>query len=89
MSYTGECSGGDGASGAGDGHDRRRQGRAGQLLFQIVGTVDLRENFTIIHLMIGFAVAVFVGNVIYDRIKYPQNQYGGITPGLSLILVGL
>ena len=58
-----------------------------QLLFQIVGTVDLRENFTIIHLMIGFAVAVFVGNVIYDRIKYPQNQYGGITPGLSLILV--
>lgn len=58
-----------------------------QLLFQIVGTVDLRENFTIIHLMIGFAVAVFVGNVIYDRIKYPKSQYSSVSPGLSLILV--
>lgn len=58
-----------------------------QLLFQIFGGVDLRENFYIIHLVIGFGVIVFVGNVIYDRIKYPQSQYGSVSPKVSLILV--
>ena len=58
-----------------------------QLLFQIIGGVDLRENFYIIHLMIGFGIVVFVGNVIYDRVKHPQNQKGNVSPRSALILV--
>lgn len=58
-----------------------------QLLFQIFGGVDLRENFYIIHLVIGFGVVVFVGNVIYDRIKYSQNQKGSSSSRTALILV--
>ena len=58
-----------------------------QLLFQIIGGVDLRENFYIIHLVIGFGIVVFVGNVIYDRVKHPQNQKGNVSPRSALILV--
>ena len=58
-----------------------------QLLFQIIGGVDLRENFYIVHLVIGFGAVLFVGNVIYDRVKYPKNQKGNVSSKFALILV--
>lgn len=57
------------------------------LLFQIVGGRDLRENLYIIHFLIGLGAAVFVGNMIYDRIKYPQKHKGSTSPKAALILV--
>ena len=58
-----------------------------QLLFQIIGGVDLRENFYIIHLVIGFGAVVFLGNVIYESVKYPQNQKERVSPKSALILM--
>lgn len=58
-----------------------------QLLLQIFGGVDLRENIYITHLMIVAGSIVLVGNVVYDRVKYPQNQNGTLTRKAPLILV--
>ena len=57
------------------------------VLFEIVCGIDLRENLYIIHFLIGFGAAVFAGNVIYDRIKYPQNRKSSTSPKAVLILV--
>ena len=58
-----------------------------QLLFQIIGGVDLRENFYIIHLVIGVGAVVFLGNVIYESVEYPQNQKERVSPKSAIILV--
>lgn len=58
-----------------------------QLLFQIFGGVDMRENIYITHLMIAAGSVVLVGNVVYDRAKYPQNQNSAIAKKSPLILV--
>ena len=58
-----------------------------QLLFQIFGGVDMRENIYITHLMIAAGSIVLVGNVVYDRAKYPQNQNSAIAKKSPLILV--
>ena len=58
-----------------------------QLLFQIFSGVDLRETMYITHLMIAVGSIVLVGNVVYDRVKYPQNQNDTITKRSPLILV--
>lgn len=58
-----------------------------QLLFQIFGGVDLRENFYVIHFVVVLGVVVFVGNVIYDWAKYSRKQKGGGSPKAALVLV--
>lgn len=58
-----------------------------QLLLQIFGGVDLRETLYITHLMIGVGSIVHVGNVIYDRMKYPRDQNDMIIKKSPLILV--
>ena len=58
-----------------------------QLLLQIFGGVDLRENIYITHLIIAAGSIVLVGNVVYDRVKYPQNQNDTIIKKAPLILV--
>lgn len=58
-----------------------------QLLLQIFGGVDLRENIYITHVIIAAGSIVFAGNVVYDRVKYPQNQNDTITKKAPLILV--
>lgn len=58
-----------------------------QLLLQIFGGVDLRENIYITHVIIAVGSIVFAGNVVYDRVKYPQNQNDTITQKAPLILV--
>lgn len=57
------------------------------LLLQMFGGVDLRENFLIIHTTIGVGAVIIIGNVIYDRLKYPQNQENVLNKKSSLILV--
>lgn len=57
------------------------------LLLQMFGGVDLRENFLVIHIMIAVGAAIIIGNVIYDRLKYPQNQENMFNKKELLILV--
>ena len=58
-----------------------------QTLLQIFGGMDLRENLSVTHLMIAVGSVVLVGTVVYDRIRYPQNQQGAVSPKASLILM--
>ena len=58
-----------------------------QLMFQIFGGIDLRENFYIIHVMIGLGAIVLVGNTIYEKVKYPQKSKGRVISKTALILV--
>ena len=58
-----------------------------QIVVQIFFHSDFRENMLITHLMIGVGSIVLVGNVIYERIKYPQIQKGVVSLKASFILV--
>ena len=57
------------------------------LLLQMFGGVDLREDLLVIHIMIAVGAAIIIGNVIYDRQKYPQNQENMFNKKELLILV--
>ena len=58
-----------------------------QTLLQVFGEMDLRESLSVTHLMIAAGSVILVGNVVYDRIKYPQNQQGAVSPKAALILI--
>ena len=58
-----------------------------QLLLQIFAGVDLRENIYITHVIIAVGAIVLVGNVVYDRLKYPRKRDNPITKKAPFILV--
>lgn len=58
-----------------------------QVLLQTSGGFDLRETLYVTHLMIGAGSIVLIGNVIYDRVKYPKKQDDAIIKKSPLILV--
>ena len=45
-----------------------------QLLLQVFGIMDLRENLWVVHVMIGINILIIIANSIYDWKKYPQNH---------------
>lgn len=50
-----------------------------QLLLQISGIADIRENLFITHTVIIISSIVIIGNIVYDRLKYPEkyeNSFG-------------
>lgn len=59
----------------------------GQILIQIAGYADFRENIYITHLMIGVGAGILVANVIYEWIKYPNNQKRTVNLKASFVLV--
>lgn len=46
------------------------------VLLQVFQIQDLREDFLIIHLMIGLGAVVLVGSTIYDQLQFQKNQAG-------------
>ena len=50
-----------------------------QLIFQLCGVLDLRDTLFVTHIVIAAGVVVIIGNIIYERIKYPhkKRQYAG------------
>lgn len=58
-----------------------------QILIQFFGDTDFREQFYIIHGMIGFGATVFLGVVIYEKIKHPKKQREILRSKAALILV--
>ena len=43
-----------------------------QLLLQLFSVLDLRDTLFVTHIVIGVGVAVVIGNVIFERIRYPR-----------------
>lgn len=58
-----------------------------QLLLQIFAGVDLRENLNIVHITIVIGAIIIIGNVIYDRVKFPGDKGGNVSTKATLILV--
>ncbi|MGN0983096.1 MAG: sensor histidine kinase [Candidatus Limivicinus sp.] len=58
-----------------------------QLLLQVFGGIDLRQNIQITHLMLASGSLILVGNVIYDRLQYPKTRNDTITAKAPIILV--
>ena len=58
-----------------------------QLLLQIFGGLDLRENLLVTHIVIIVGVCIIVGNVIFDRIKYPDESRKRVGRRFPLICV--
>lgn len=56
------------------------------ILLQIFGGVDLREYFSTIHMTLGIGAVIFLGNAIYDRLKYPGNRDNLLSQKEPLIL---
>lgn len=59
----------------------------GLLLLQVFAGIDLRKNMYVVHVMIAVGAVIIVGNVIYERIKCPPDQYSMVNPKAALILV--
>lgn len=45
-----------------------------QLLLQFFGVIDLRNSLFVTHIMIAVGAVIIIGNVIYERVKYPQKR---------------
>lgn len=56
------------------------------VLLQRFGGVDLRENFPVIHITLGVGAVIFLGDAIYDRLKYPGNRENLLSQKEPLIL---
>ena len=59
----------------------------GQLLLQIFGVMDLRENLFMTHIVIVIGTFIIIGNVIFERVKYPDKQKTRRGRNLPLICV--
>lgn len=58
-----------------------------QMLLQIFGIMDVREMMLLIQILIVAGCMVIIGNVIYDRHRYPDKYKNRADRKLSLILV--
>lgn len=58
-----------------------------QLLLQIFGGVDLRENFLVIHVTIAVGAALIIGNLIYDGVRYRKEIVNKRMP--IILVVGI
>lgn len=59
----------------------------GQLFLQIFGVMDLRDNLLLTHVCIVVGAANIIGNVVYERLKYPENHKNRMERFLPLICV--
>lgn len=59
----------------------------GQLLLQILGVMDLRENLLLTHVVIVVGAVIIIGNVIYEWLKYPESQKNRAGRNLPLICI--
>lgn len=59
----------------------------GQLLLQIFGVMDLRDNLALTHACIVVGAAIIIGNVLYERLKYPENHKKRMGRFLPLICI--
>ena len=57
-----------------------------QLLLQVFGGIDLRENIIITHFMIAVGTVLLVGSMIFERIKYPGNEEDAVNPKAVILL---
>lgn len=58
-----------------------------QLLLQVFGIMDLRENLWVVHVVIGVNILMIIANSIYDWKKYPENHQKKRARKLPLICV--
>lgn len=58
-----------------------------QLLLQVFGGIDLRQSLQLTHLMLAAGALIFVGNVVYDVVQFPQIRNASIARKAPLILV--
>lgn len=58
-----------------------------QLLLQVFGGIDLRQNIQITHLMLVAGALILVGNVVYDWIQSPKIRNESIFRKAPIILV--
>ena len=58
-----------------------------QLLLQVFGGIDLRQNIQITHLMLVTGALILVGNVVYDWIQSPKIRNESIFRKTPIILV--
>lgn len=58
-----------------------------QVLLQFLGVRDLRETLYMTHILIGAGAAVIIGNVVFERIKYPQKRKRLAGKNFALICV--
>lgn len=58
-----------------------------QLLLQIFGLMDIRNCLFVTHILIVVGAGIIIGNVIYDRYKYPNNNQKRMERRLPLICV--
>ena len=56
-----------------------------QLLLQVFGIMDLRENLWVVHVVLGVNIGMIIVNSIYDWKKYPENHQKRRTRKLPLI----
>lgn len=58
-----------------------------QLALQLLGIRDLRESLFATHVLIALGAVVILGNIIYDRLRYPENYRRNIGRKLPIICV--
>ena len=58
-----------------------------QILLQFCGILDLREGLLVTHMVIAVGIVVIAGNVLFERIRYPEQYKMQVGKKLSLILV--
>ncbi|MGN0507026.1 MAG: sensor histidine kinase [Lachnospiraceae bacterium] len=58
-----------------------------QLVLQFSGVLDLRETLLATHIVIAVGAVLTIGNVIYERIRYPQRSQISVGKKLPLICV--
>lgn len=59
----------------------------GQLLLQIFGVMDVRDNLLLTHVCIVLGAVIISGNVLYERIRYPENHKNRMGRFLPLICI--
>ncbi len=57
-----------------------------QLSLQLFGIAELREGMVIIHMMVIAGILVVLGNILFDRIKFPSADRSSFERRLPLIL---
>ena len=58
-----------------------------QLILQVLGIMDLRENLWVTHIVIGVGALVIIANIIYDLVKYPENHRKDLARKLPIVCV--
>lgn len=58
-----------------------------QLLLQFFGVMDIRDNLFVTHIVIAVGATLIVGNIIFERLRYPNREKNFVGTKLSLIFV--